>query len=213
LSRSIANPKVLSEVAAGEWLLGANLEVLGGAALEVSAPTARWLKLSSNPNGFASLKAIGGRIDITGACVTSWDAGQNSADTEYDTGRSFLLARDGAQTVIDRAELRYLGFGNVESSGVSWRTAGTGTRGVGVALGLGRASALLEHSVVYPTSKPGPQLVRRRLDVVDRQMMLLLHHLWEVEAQPARVLLGQRGDDQPGVARVLPKLLVDGVDG
>jgi hypothetical protein len=106
LSRSIANPKVLSEVAAGEWLLGANLEVLGGAALEVSAPTARWLKLSSNPNGFASLKAIGGRIDVTGACVTSWDAGQNSADTEYDTGRSFLLARDGAQTVIDRAELR-----------------------------------------------------------------------------------------------------------
>src|SRR3954447_25357182 len=43
--------------------------------------------------------------------------------------------------------------------------------------------------------------------------MLLLHHLWEVEAQPAGVLLGQRGNDQPGVARVVPKLLVDGVDG
>src|SRR3954449_12656533 len=82
-----------------------------------------------------------------------------------------------------------------------------GARGVRVAVGLGRASALLEHSVVYPTSKPGPQLAERRLDVVHRQMMLLLHHLWEVEAQPARVLLGQRGDDQSGVARVLPKLL------
>jgi hypothetical protein len=34
----------------------------------------------------------------------------------------------------------------------------------------------------------------------------------DAEAQPARVLLGQRGDDQTGVARVLPKLLVDGVD-
>jgi hypothetical protein len=28
--------------------------------------------------------------------------------------------------------------------------------------------ALAEHSVVYPTRKPGPQLVGRRLDVVDR---------------------------------------------
>lgn len=126
LSQAVNDPGALDEIAPGEWLLGADLDVLAGAGLEISAPEVRWLKLRSDSDRFASLRALGGRLDITGTCVTSWNTRESRADTEYDTGRSFLLARDGAQMVIDRGELRYLGFGAVESYGLSWRTVGTG---------------------------------------------------------------------------------------
>ena len=126
LSQAVNDPGALDEVAPGEWLLGADLDVLAGAALEISAPEVRWLKLRSDSDRFASLRALGGRLDITASCVTSWNTREGRADTEYDTGRSFLLARDGVRMVIDRGELRYLGFGAVESYGLSWRTAGTG---------------------------------------------------------------------------------------
>jgi hypothetical protein len=38
----------------------------------------------------------------------------------------------------------------------------------GLVWGWGVPGALLKHSVVYPSRKPGPQLVGCRLDVVDR---------------------------------------------
>jgi parallel beta-helix repeat protein len=47
-------------------------------------------------------------------------------DAVYADGRSFLLARDGAQMTITHAEVRHLGHGDVEAYGLSWRTAGTG---------------------------------------------------------------------------------------
>ena len=126
LSSAVGDPAALGEVAAGEWLLGADLVVLGGATLQITAPEVRWLKLSSAPGRFVSVKATGGRVDVTGTCVTSWDPAQGRVDTEHVDGRSFLLARDGARMTVDRAELRHLGYGEVESYGLSWRTAGTG---------------------------------------------------------------------------------------
>jgi parallel beta-helix repeat protein len=72
------------------------------------------------------VKALGGGLDITGSCITSWDEGKNTVDEQYLDGRSFLLARDGAQMTIDKSELHYLGFGDVESYGLSWRTEGSG---------------------------------------------------------------------------------------
>ena len=126
LSSAVNDPGALREIAPGEWLLGADLVVLDGAALQIAAPDVRWLKLSSDAARFVSVKALGGRLDITGACVTSWDAAQGRVDTDHVDGRSFLLARDGAQMTIDRAELRHLGHGDVESYGLSWRTEGTG---------------------------------------------------------------------------------------
>lgn len=128
LSRAVGDPAVLAELTPGEWLLGADLEILQGASLRVAAPEVRWLKLSSGTSGFASITALGGGLDISGACVTSWDVEQGRADAEYLDGRSFLLARDGAQMTIDRAELRYLGSGDVESYGLAWRTKGSGGR-------------------------------------------------------------------------------------
>ena len=125
LSQAIDDPRAVREVAPGEWLLGATIDILPGASLRVRAPEVRWLMLSSSPAGFASIKALGGGLDIAGACVTSWDLTQGRVDTEHLDGRSFLLARNGGQLTIDHAEVRYLGYGEVEAYGMSWRVQGT----------------------------------------------------------------------------------------
>ena len=126
LSAKLNKPDLLKETAPGEWLLNKTLEINQGASLKVTAPTVRWLKLRSDDGGFISVKALGGGLDVNGTCVTSWDAGKNAADDNYLNGRSYILARDGAQMTIDKSELHYLGFGDVESYGLSWRTEGSG---------------------------------------------------------------------------------------
>jgi parallel beta-helix repeat protein len=128
LSAAVKRSQALRELAPGEWLLGANIQVLAGASLQITAPDVQWLKLASDPAGFVSVRALGGGLDISGSCVTSWDVTQNRVDTDNADGRSFLLARDGSQMTIDHAELRFLGYGEVESYGLSWRTPGTGGR-------------------------------------------------------------------------------------
>jgi parallel beta-helix repeat protein len=125
LANAVNDPAALREVAPGEWLLGANLEVRGGAELRITTTDVRWLKLSSNTDRFVAVTALGGRLDISGTCVTSWDTSQNRVDTQHEDGRSFLLARDGAQMTIDHAELHHLGHGATESYGLAWRVAGT----------------------------------------------------------------------------------------
>ena len=128
LSAAVKRPEALREVAPGEWLLGASIQVLPGASLQITAPDVHWLKLTSDPAGFVSVRALGGGLNISGTCVTSWDVTQSRVDTDDTDGRSFLLARDGSQMTIDHAELRYLGYGEVESYGLSWRLPGTGGR-------------------------------------------------------------------------------------
>jgi parallel beta-helix repeat protein len=126
LSGAIDRPEALRELAPGEWLLGANLQIEPGAALLVAAPEVRWLKLRSDEEQFVAVQALGGELTIAGACVTSWDVGRSAADERYEDGRSFVLARDGARLTVEGAELRYLGYDADESFGLAWRTAGTG---------------------------------------------------------------------------------------
>lgn len=125
LSRLVNDPTALRETAPGEWLLGADLEIGPGTSLGIAAPAVRRLSLSSTPARFVAVRVLGGKLDLTGTCVTSWDPGAAKADTTPADGRSFLLARDGATMTIARAEVRFLGFGGVESYGLSWRLAGT----------------------------------------------------------------------------------------
>lgn len=125
LSKAVGNPAALREVTPGEWLLSANLEIEKGASLTIAAPEVRWLKLKSDAAGIASLTAVSGGLAITGSCVTSWDDVAQRADVNSTASRSFVLARDGASLTIDQAEIGYLGYGNKESYGLSWRTDGT----------------------------------------------------------------------------------------
>lgn len=125
LSRIIDNPAALTETSPGEWLLGVDLEVDPGASLDITAPAVRRLDLSSAPGRFVAVRVQGGKLNVTGSCVSSWDPAQHRADVDYADGRSFILARDGATMNINRAELHYLGYPDVESYGLSWRTATT----------------------------------------------------------------------------------------
>ena len=126
LAKKLNKPDMISETAPGEWLVNKTIEIGQGASLKISAPTVRWLKLKSDDGGFATIKALGGGLDVSGTCVSSWDAGKNAVDENYLNGRAYLLARDGGQMTIDKSELQYLGFGDVESYGLSWRTEGSG---------------------------------------------------------------------------------------
>jgi parallel beta-helix repeat protein len=126
LSKAVANPAALDQPNPGEWLLGANLEVVNGASLVVAAPEVSWLKMSSGTKGYISIKVLGGKFNVNGTCITSWDTDKKTVDDQYQDGRAFLLARDGGQMNIDRAELRFLGHSETESYGLAWRLEGSG---------------------------------------------------------------------------------------
>ncbi len=125
LGRAVNRSDALLELAPGEWLLSANLRLEKGASLRIAAPEVRWLKLRSDANGFVWIKALGGQLEFSDTCVTSWDSTRNRYDDNYADGRSFVLARDGARMDIYRSELSYLGYEANESYGVAWRLAGT----------------------------------------------------------------------------------------
>jgi parallel beta-helix repeat protein len=125
VSRVIERPTALRELAPGEWLLGANLRIEAGAALRIAAPEVRWLKLRSDDQAFVWVRALGGQLTFADTCVSSWDAAHNGYDERYATGRSFILARDGARMDIERADLRYLGYDGPEAYGIAWRMSGT----------------------------------------------------------------------------------------
>jgi parallel beta-helix repeat protein len=123
---ALGRPDLLGEVQPGEWLLSANLEIRDGAALTIAGPEISWLKLRSDSQGFAAIKARGGRLVISDTCLSSWDPAQNGVDENVADGRSFVLARDGAWMAVYRSHLHHLGYEANESYGIAWRLEGTG---------------------------------------------------------------------------------------
>jgi parallel beta-helix repeat protein len=125
MSQIVGRPELLQQLAPGEWLLSANLRVEPGALLRVAAPEVRWLKLRSDDGGFVSIKALGGQIEFTSTCISSWDATRQQYDQNLQNGRSFVLARDGARMDVRASDIRYLGYDGPESYGLAWRLKGT----------------------------------------------------------------------------------------
>ena len=125
VARAIDDPAALRELDSGAWLLGADLEIEAGGTLLIAAPEVRWLKMRSDAERFVSIKALGGQLTIQGTCVTSWEPAAGRVDTDDADGRSFVLARDGAQLTVDQSELSYLGYDANESYGVALRLEGT----------------------------------------------------------------------------------------
>lgn len=125
LQAALGQNAALQELAPGEWLLAANLRVEAGASLRIAAPEVRRLKLGSDDGGFVWIKALGGQLTFADTCVSSWDAKRNTYDTNYQDGRSFVLARDGARLDVERSDIRYLGYDGPEAYGLAWRVRGT----------------------------------------------------------------------------------------
>jgi parallel beta-helix repeat protein len=125
ISQIVNRPELLEQLAPGEWLLSANLRVEAGASLRIAAPEARWLKMRSDDRGFVWLKARGGQLEFSGTCISSWDAERQKYDENYQDGRAFVLARDGARMDIHDSDLRYLGYDGSEAYGLAWRLNNT----------------------------------------------------------------------------------------
>jgi parallel beta-helix repeat protein len=125
VARELSRPELLRALGSGEWLLGANLLLGKSVALRIAGPEARRLKLRSDAQGFVWIKALGGQLSFVDTCVTSWDPGRNSVDTNDADGRSFVLATEGARMEIRSSDLSYLGYFASESYGVAWRQRGT----------------------------------------------------------------------------------------
>ncbi len=125
VGQTLNKPAALKEVQPGEWLLGANLQIDNGATLKIGGAAMHRLKLRSDSDSFVWIKALGGTLEFSSVCVTSWDTTRNAVDEQPDDGRSFVLARNGSRMDIRDSELSYLGYDANESYGVAWRLQGT----------------------------------------------------------------------------------------
>jgi parallel beta-helix repeat protein len=121
IAQALKRTDLLESPTAGEWLLKANLVIDRGAALTIAGSEVQHLKLQSSNTGFVSIHAVGGILIFRDTCVTSWDPKLGDVDTQIKNGRSYVLARDGAQMEIYGSELSFLGYNANESWGVSWR--------------------------------------------------------------------------------------------
>lgn len=125
LNKALNQPALLREVAAGEWLLAANLRLNEGSSLTIGGAGVQRLRLKSDDQGFVWIKSFGGQLTFQQVCVTSWDSARNGYDLNAQRGRSFVLARDGARMNIYDSVLSFLGYAANESYGVAWRLKGT----------------------------------------------------------------------------------------
>ena len=104
------------------WVLARTLVVKPGAELDVDGK----LRLVSEPGQLVGLEARGGRINVRGATVSSWDRRTGAPDTDPADGRAWVLAADRASLDVLDASMLELGYDQPERTGVAWRAAGTG---------------------------------------------------------------------------------------
>jgi parallel beta-helix repeat protein len=125
---------LLEDQGNGVWLLNANLLIDRGVTLTLSQSAGvRQLRLRSRPSAksppageydygsFTYLRTEDGVITIDGVQIHSWDTAANTFDTDFANGRAYILAKYDARLDISNSELSYLGSGDGESYGVSWR--------------------------------------------------------------------------------------------
>lgn len=125
LQAILEQANALSILPDGSWLLRRNLIINKDAQLTIDGQAFPRLLLKSDSSGFIWIKALGGRLMIEDACISSWDAGLQAVDHNYEDGRSFILARDGARMDIHSSDISYLGYMADESYGLAWRLEGT----------------------------------------------------------------------------------------
>lgn len=115
---------ILEKLNNKEWLLKTNLLVRKGVILIIDDSDVSWLKLKSGKNGFVWLQSNSGDISIKNTKITSWDEENQAPDTNYEDGRSFILARQNGRMDIMNSELSFLGYEDGLKSGVAWHTTG-----------------------------------------------------------------------------------------
>jgi poly(beta-D-mannuronate) C5 epimerase len=131
-----AAPLDLIDATAKVWLLRADLQISGGAELDLHGSSAggdvNELRLQSDAGGTViSITADYGNIHMNGTRVTSWDVTAGQPDRNPADGRAFVRARssldvDGVTPLESRmdvlnSEVSFLGSNLSEGYGLSWK--------------------------------------------------------------------------------------------
>lgn len=134
---------LVQDLGNGVWLLNANLFLEIGVTLNLdSADGLAELRLRSQASSnarieqrqtsakeaavidhssFVYVRTYNGEINIDGIKLFSWDSQANDYDRDHENGRAYLLAKYDAVMNIRNAEIGYLGAGDGESYGLTWR--------------------------------------------------------------------------------------------
>lgn len=81
------------------------------------------LQLLSGSQAVVGLEARGGRIDVEGTTIESWDPAADAADTDPVDGRAWINARDGGTLNVSRASVQNLGSDTEGRHGLEWVSA------------------------------------------------------------------------------------------
>lgn len=92
------------------WILRRNLFIDDGVTLVITGDDVAWLKLKSEENSFAWIKAENGNIVIRDTKITSWSEIAQDHDTNIDDGRSYVLQKSNGRMDITNSEMAYLGY-------------------------------------------------------------------------------------------------------
>ena len=148
ISNVINDKNVLERTGVYEWILKVNLKIFEDVTLELygfQGGDVNWLKMRSDPAGYAAIESSNGNISIKNVKITSWDGQKNSFDTDFldGSGRAYISAKNRSSKFVNRmdivsSEIAYLGFFDETAYGISWKVISepgkgdTGTLGKGI---------------------------------------------------------------------------------
>ena len=125
INKILRDPSLLNNTADKIWFLNANISVLDGATLSISANDTKWLKINSTfPTDAYSIISRGNLI-VNDTKISSWNAtsNQEAALRDFNTSRSYIASLPGAsgQMNITNSHLTHLGFNGGQGTwGVSY---------------------------------------------------------------------------------------------
>jgi parallel beta helix pectate lyase-like protein len=120
---SLTSAGAITKQSDGTLLMQKSVLVGTGAQLRLTAPGST-LRMSSGPQGFATLIAFKGTMVLEGndgqpLSITSWDPTKNAPDTEPSDGRAFIRSVGGRMD-LRAVNTTDLGFWSGRTGGVAW---------------------------------------------------------------------------------------------
>jgi mannuronan 5-epimerase len=123
LARNIGDDSAIKNLGNGEYLLSASIKVTEKSRLTIALPAVAWIKISNEGSPQYNINVEGGRMDINGVKITSWDPAKNSTVDQNKRGsvpRPYIHEQDARGGVIQNSELGYLGYEGGHLRGLSF---------------------------------------------------------------------------------------------
>lgn len=119
LANEINDPSKIANLGNGEWLLNTNISTVGYTTFSISSKDGNisWLKIA-NGHGIV----IGGRGEIDGVKITSWDTINNTIITEdkkKSIPRGYIYFKNSNGGFINNSDIGYLGYKKLDIKGIA----------------------------------------------------------------------------------------------